>query len=325
MLDHLRAAVTAARESFGPDDGRTLAARRALSLGLKDDNRREEAHVELVALAGAYARVLGPEHPDTLSALLDTAVSCLGLHLTGVDPVEAWIPEAVRLFEEVAAARIRLYGGAHADTLDVWERLSFAYTIAERVAESRALEERIVVGWQQVLTDRERELGPDAPDTQTARLRLANKSEPHIAEALRAAAVISWGRIAAERSASLGPIHPDTIDARERHAMLGGSDDEIRLTQGIAADLLDALGPSDPRTLLAQVELMINYINGGDLDAAIELGERIIDEIRQVIGAEHPELRRVRSLLVYAYYHRGCAEEADAVIDRYPIATDDDF
>lgn len=330
MLDRLRAAVTAARESFGPDDGRTLAARRALSRGLQDDDRYEEAHVELVALADDHARIFGPEHPDTLSALLDTAVSSHGLYLKGVDPVGAWMPEAVRLREQVAAARERLYGGAHPDTLDVWERLSFAYTVTQRVAESQALDERIVAGWRQVLADRERDLGPDAPETQTARLRLANKSEPHVAEALRAAAVTSWGRIAAERSATLGPIHPDTIVARERHAegqsWLGRPGDELRLTQDIVADLLGALGPSDPRTLRAQVQLMIKYINGGeDLDAAIEIGERIIDEVRQVFGAHHPELRRVRSLLVYAYYHRGRIEDADAVIDRYPIPAEDDF
>lgn len=319
MLDELFAAVTTARESFGPVDRRTLAARRVLSRGLQDSNRDEEAHVELVALAGDYARTLGPQHPDTLSALLDTAASCFRLHLMGLEPVDAWRTEAVRLLQEVAAGRERLYGDAHADTLDVLERLSRTYRIAECVAESQALDERIVAGWQQVLAERERDLGPDAPDTQTARLRLANVSEPRVAEALRASVVASWGRIAAERSAALGPIHPDTVDARERHAMLGRPDDEIRLTQGIAGDFLDAFGPSDPRTLHAQIRLMITCINGDNPDAAIELGERIIDEVRRAFGAEHPELRSVRGLLMSAYYSRGLVAEMDAVLDRYPM------
>ena len=247
-----------------------------------------------------------------------------------VDPVEAWLPEAVRLLEEVAAARERLYGRSHPDTLDALEKLSFSYGTAQRVAESEALAELIVAGWQQVVADRERQLGPDAPGTQTARLRLAGRSEPHVARALQATVVSSLGRLAAERSATLGPIHPDTIDARERHAdghrWLGRRDDEIRLAEEIAADLRNALGASDPRTLYAQVKLMRLYTYGGyDLDEATRLGERLIGEVERVLGADHPEMREVRGMLMAAHHSRGRTEEANAMFERYPIPTDDDL
>ncbi|MEV6598576.1 tetratricopeptide repeat protein [Actinoplanes sp. NPDC051346] len=241
----------------------------------------------------------------------------------------ARLPEAVRRLKEVAAVRERLYGSAHPDTLGVWLTLSFAYSTAARVTESKALDERIVAGWQQVVADRERELGPDAPDTQFARLHLADCSEWDVARALRQQVAESWGRLAAERSARLGPVHPDTIAARERYAYGHRSfdryDDEVRQLEEIAADLMDALGPTDPRTLHAQVQLAARYLEGNhNQAAAIDLGERIIDEVRRVLGPEHEDLRLVRAVLITSLVVGGRTEEAFAVAAHYPMPDDED-
>jgi hypothetical protein len=328
MIDRLRAAVIAARESFGADDHRTLAARLALGRGFRDRTRDEEAYVELVALADDCARVLGPDHPDTLIARHEAGLSCLHLHMLQVDPDPARLPEAIRRLEEVAAVRERLYGSSHPDTLGVWLNLAYAYGNAQRIAESNALDERILAGWKKVVADRERELGPDAPDTQFARLSLAGRMGWEASRVLRQQVAASWGRLAAERSATLGPVHPDTIDAREHHAYSHrgiDQDDDVRLIEEIAADLLDALGPADPHTLHAQVQLASRYFEGNyDQAGAIDLGERIIDDVRRVLGPEHEDLRLVRAMLMVAYQAGGRTEKAIAVAARYPMPDDKD-
>ncbi|MEU8660412.1 tetratricopeptide repeat protein [Actinoplanes philippinensis] len=193
MVGRLSAAVAAATASFGPDDHRSLSARLALGLGLRDRGQDEEAYAELAALATDCARVLGPEQPDTLIARREAGLSCLHLSMSqDADP--ARLPEAVRRLEEVAEIGQRRHGTTHPDTLDVWLNLSFAYATAKRYKESTRLE-RVLTGWAQLVADRERELGPDAPDTQLARLRLAGR--------------LGWGErpaAGAAGSAVLGPV-----------------------------------------------------------------------------------------------------------------------
>jgi hypothetical protein len=310
MLDRLRVEVSAAEASFGPEDHRTLAARLALGREFRERCRDEEAYAELAPLTDAYTRTLGPEHPDTLIAQHEAALSCYHLHLSQVNPDTARLPEAVRQLEEVAATRDRLFGPAHPDTLAIWTNLAAAYTTAERIAEADALDERLLTGWKQIVANREREHGPNAPDTQYARLRLTDLSEPDISRTLRRQVVTSWGQLSAERSTTLGPIHPDTIDAREQHAYshrrLRQRDDEARLMEEIAADLLNALGPADPRTLHAQARLSARYFEGAyDPAAAIKLGEQIIDDIHRVSGPQHDDLRLVRAVLMLSYHAAG--------------------
>ncbi|WP_426513423.1 tetratricopeptide repeat protein [Dactylosporangium sp. McL0621] len=329
MLDRLRAAVQAADQAFGPDDHRTLAARLDLGRGFRQRCRDHEAYAELAALADACARALGPEHPFTLTVHHEVALSCYHLHLLQVEPEPGRLPEAVRRLEEVAVTRERLMGPAHPDTLAVWTNLAAAYATAERFAESHALDKRLLAGWTQALAGRERDLGPDAPDTQFARVRLAEISSSDDSRALWHQVMTSWGRLAAKRSTTLGPAHPDTIDARGWHAYshraLGRYDDEVRLVEEIAAELLDLLGSADPRTLHAQVQLASRYFEGNyDGAAAVELGERIIEEACRVLGPEHQDLRVVRAVLMLSYHVAGRTDEVAALAARYPMPDDED-
>jgi hypothetical protein len=64
------------------------------------------------------------------------------------------------------AARERVLGPDHPDTLNSRNNLADAYVAADRAAEAIPLHER-------TLADRERVLGPDHPDTLTSRDNLA--------------------------------------------------------------------------------------------------------------------------------------------------------
>ncbi|MET7712234.1 tetratricopeptide repeat protein [Streptomyces sp. NPDC005407] len=78
---------------------------------------------------------------------------------------------------------------------------------------------------ERVLVDRERLLGPDHPDTVSARSNLANSYSDvgRIQEALELSE-----RVLADRERLLGPDHPDTLTARSNLAHVRGSAEAVQ-------------------------------------------------------------------------------------------------
>ncbi|MGY5120991.1 tetratricopeptide repeat protein, partial [Streptomyces sp. 900105755] len=95
----------------------------------------------------------GPDHPDTLDARSNLAVSYRDA---------GRVQEALDLRERVLADRERILGDDHPDTLSARSNLANSYRDAGRIQEALDLGER-------VLADRERILGDDHPDTLSAR------------------------------------------------------------------------------------------------------------------------------------------------------------
>jgi hypothetical protein len=288
--------------------------------------RDEAALREWEEIVAVRDRELGPDHPDTLYARYE-----LGLTYFHVGIGDARVRDAIDALERVAEDQVRVLGAAHPDTLRTWTSLTLLYSQALRHEELPALRARIVAGWEQVVSELEQRLGPDDPETQSSRVQLSwayrdvgRKAE---GQALLEQVVASWGRLAAERTQRLGPVHPDTVEARERHAYshrgIDRDDDEVALIEQIATDLERLLGPADPRTLRAQVGLVTRYYEGAhDVPAAIALAERIIDDVRDVLGDGPDGLRLLRSALMVAYWTTGRTEEAKALVARYPLPDD---
>ena len=88
---------------------------------------------------------------------------------------------------------------------------SFSYWSAGRTADAIAIEE-------QVTADYERILGPDHPDTLTAR---GNLAASYRSAERTADAITIQERVAADRERILGADHPDTVLARDRLAEWG--------------------------------------------------------------------------------------------------------
>mgnify|MGYP000960945088 CR=1 FL=1 len=116
---------------------------------------------EALALRGALSvveEVLGPDHPDTLVSRNNLASAYESAGRLG---------EAITLFEEVLADRVRVLGEDHPDTLASRSNLAGAYESAGRLGEAIPL-------YEQVLADRVRVLGDDHPHTLTSRNNLAH-------------------------------------------------------------------------------------------------------------------------------------------------------
>ena len=114
----------------------------------------------VIALSGAVdhlGKILGDDHPHTLASRNNLAHAYYSA---------GRLDEAIPLYEEVLADRVRVLGADHPDTLTSRNNLAYAYYAAGRLDEAIPL-------YEQTLADRVRILGPDHPQTLTSRNNLA--------------------------------------------------------------------------------------------------------------------------------------------------------
>ena len=242
-----------------------------------------------------YERVLGADHPDTLT---------VRNNLAGAYKSAGRLAEAVELFERVLADRVRVLGPDHPDTLTTRNNLAGAYYFAGRFGEAIELLGR-------VLAERERVLGSDHPDTLTTRnnLAFAYHSAGRFDEAIEL-----YERVLAEQERVLGPDHPDTLTVRNNLAFAyhsaGRFGEAIELFERVLADQERVLGPDHPGTLTTRNSLAGAYEDVGRFGEAIELFERVLADQERVLGPDHPDTLNARDNLALAYDAVGRLAEA---------------
>ncbi|WP_344599441.1 tetratricopeptide repeat protein [Streptomyces glaucus] len=241
------------------------------------------------------SRIHGPDHPDTLSARHNLAVSY---------SAAGRVQDALDLRERVLADRERVLGPDHPDTLSARHNLAASYSVAGRAQEALDLGER-------VLADRERVLGLDHPDTLTARHNLATSygDAGRVQDALDLRE-----RVLADRERVLGPDHPDTLKARNNLAAsysdAGCIHDALDLGERVLADRERVLGPDHPDTLRARHNLAVSYGAAGRVQDALDLRERVLADCERVLGPDHPDTLTARHNLAVSYGAAGRVQEA---------------
>ncbi len=136
-----------------------LISRRVWSVRQLTDTGNPRRAVQLgLSVASDCERILGPDHPTTLTSRdnLAHAYHRAERH-----------DEAINLHRQTIADRERVLGPDHPDTFTSRDNLATAYHHAERHDEAINLH-------RQTIADRERVLGPDHPDTFTSRNNLAH-------------------------------------------------------------------------------------------------------------------------------------------------------
>jgi hypothetical protein len=340
QLVDLEAAVADHVHRLGEDHPETLSARLRLARRYREHERDDEAVTELEAVVAGRERLLGDDHPDTSAARHELSAAYFA---KGLGVQDAWLPDAVAQAERAAEGRERVLGLAHPDTLASLERAHLFRGMLEQgnpggYIGAAASAQRIVEGWEQVVADRERALGPDAPGTQFARVALADaydrvgrgydrvgRGDDRRALLVRVAE--SWGRLAADRADQFGPVHPDTVEAREQHANahdhVGRSAEATALLEAIAADHVRLLGAAHPQTLRARAALVERYALR-DPGRAVELGEPLVEQVWAVLGPDDPVVRQVVVGLIIAHQQTGNLEAGLALAGRYPVLDVDD-
>ena len=255
-----------------PDGGHPLlgqAGRSLLAAGLHNPAITHWEHT-----AGTAQRILGPEHPDTLTAQANLAVSYRQAGRTG---------EAITILEKVAADRVRILGPEHPDTLTAQASLAVSYWQAGRTGEAITIEEKVAA-------DSARILGPEHPDTLRAQ---ANLAASYGQAGRTGEAITIEEKVAAASARILGPEHPDTLTAQANLAasywQAGRTGEAITIEEKVTADRVRILGPEHPDTLTAQANLAASYWQAGRTGEAITIEEKVAADRVRILGPEHPD------------------------------------
>jgi tetratricopeptide (TPR) repeat protein len=242
------------------------------------------------AVAADSARLLGPDHPDTLASVNNLAIACQEAGRKA---------EAVRLHERALAGRVRALGPEHPDTLASRNNLAIACQEVGRKAEAVRLHERALAG-------RERVLGPDHPDTLASRNNLATAYQQM---GWAAEAISSFRRALAGRELVLGPDHPDTLASRNGLAAVcqevGWAAEAIALFEQTLAGRVRVLGPGHPDALASRNNLGHAYQEVGRIPEAIALFEQALAVGTRALGPAHPTTVSSRVNLAGAYRDAG--------------------
>ncbi|WP_167738839.1 tetratricopeptide repeat protein, partial [Streptomyces ossamyceticus] len=243
----------------------------------------------------------GPDHPDTLIARHNLAVSYSDA---------GRVQDALNLCERVLADRERTLGEDHPDTLDARNNLAGSYSDAGRVQDALNLRER-------VLADYERILGEDHPDTLDARNNLAGSysAAGRVQDALNLRE-----RVLADYERILGDDHPDTLRARNNLAVsysaAGRVQDALNLCERVLADRERILGEDHPDTLTARHNLAVSYSAAGRVQDALNLGERVLADRERILGEDHPATLTTRNNLASSYSDAGRVQDALNLCER---------
>jgi hypothetical protein len=268
-------------------------------------------------------RLLGPDHPDTLTAagqLTDAllvagqhagAVQCARYVVDGRDRVPgpghpaataARITlgralaasgepgEALQVLRDAAARSERAYDYGDPQALALLDEYAAAFLAAGDTATAVRLAKRS-------LTGREQAHGPADPATLAAALRLAGAC---LAHGKVKDAITQYKRVLAAREQALGPDHPDTLNARASLAAAydsaGQIGDALREHQHACAGCERTFGPDHPLTLARRAGLARAYYAAGQVGDALAVLRDSSGRAGQALSPGDPVTRGLRQV-----------------------------
>ena len=246
-------------------------------------------------------RVLGEEHPDTLTAMANLASS-----LRALGDAQA----ARKLEEQTLEVSRRVLGEEHPDTLTAMANLASSLrALGDAQAARKLLEQTLEVS--------RRVLGEEHPSTLTAMANLASS--------LRALGDAQAARKLLEQTLEvrrrvLGEEHPDTLTAMANLASslraLGDAQAARKLLEQTLEVSRRVLGEEHPSTLTAMANLASSLRALGDAQAARKLLEQTLEVRRRVLGEEHPSTLTAMANLASSLWALGDAQAARKLLEQ---------
>jgi hypothetical protein len=218
-------------------------------------------------------RILGDEHPDTLTSMNNLAATLQAQgDLTGAREKQ----------EDVLDITRRILGDEHPDTLTSMNNLAATLRAQGDLTGAREKQE-------EVLDIRRRILGDEHPDTLT--------SMNNLAATLQAQGDLTGVREKQEGVLDitrriLGDEHPDTLTSMNNLAETLRAQGDLTGARDKQEEVLDItrriLGDEHPNTLTSMNNLALTLRAQGDLTGAREKQEDVLDIRRRILGDEHP-------------------------------------
>jgi tetratricopeptide (TPR) repeat protein len=218
-------------------------------------------------------KVLGPEHPDTL-----TSVSYFGSVLESQGKYVA----AEAMHRRALEGEEKVLGPEHPDTLTSVSDLG-------RVLERQGKYEAAEAMHRRALEEREKVLGPEHPDTLTSVSCLGSVLERQgkyvAAEAMHRRDLESSEKV-------LGPEHPDTLTSVSNLGLVFGRQGKYEAAEAMHRRALEGeekvLGPEHPSTLISVSNLGLVLGGQGKYEEAEAMHRRALEGSEKMLGPEHP-------------------------------------
>src|SRR5215470_1585700 len=280
--------------------------------------RGEELLTEALA---TQRRLLGPEHPDTLTTMTQLAETALlqghfadaehslrdalagrqkvlgpqhpdtlrtRFMLATVVQRQGNLPEAEKLMRETLDIQKRVLGPDHPQTLSTMDNLATVIDDEGRFSEAEAL-------LRETLARQQRVLGIDHPDTSSTRGDLSTvlKHEGNLAEAEKLQREV----LETDRRVN-GPEHFNTLVSVENLASILAAEGRLGEAESLYRELLTirrrVLGPTHPDTLEGTTALGNVLAREGKLPEAEQLHREVLPIAARVFGAQHPTVAFVK-------------------------------
>jgi len=220
----------------------------------------------------AFRRVLGDEHPDTLTSMNN---------LAGTLGEQGDLASARALLEQVLAALRRVLGDEDPDTLTSISNLAATVYLQGDLAGARTLQE-------QALAARRMVLGDDHPDTL---MSMNNLAATLGAQGDRTGAHALQEKVLVARRLLFGDEHPSTLTAIINVAETLSAQGDLTGARALQEQALDTyrrvLGDEHPNTLTAMNNLAGTLSAQGNLPGARALQEQALATCQRVLGDEH--------------------------------------
>lgn len=247
-----------------------------------------------------HRRKLGPDHPHTLTALGNLALS--------YDRAERR-DQALELYQEMHKRSREILGPDHPHTLNSMSSLAVSYLKAGKV--EQALEMN-----KQVLHLRRKKLGADHTLTLVSMGNLA-QNYARAGESEKALALNQ--EVFELRREKLGPDHPHTLLSMSGlalgYANAGKYDQAIEQFEEVLKLSQNKLGLDHPDNLYAMGNLAVCYAKAGKNDQANVLFKEVLKLKRRKLGRDHPGTQLSTATLGANYIESGRVDEAIPLLE----------
>jgi hypothetical protein len=273
-----------------PEDERSLDTLSGLAAMLHAQGQYGEAEDVERQILQSSERVLGSDHPNTLSSMNNLAQTL---------KAQGDLAKAHELQEQVVEAMARLLGKEHPDTLTSMNNLAQTLYAQGDLTGARKLQE-------EVLEAMARLLGKEHPDTLTSMNNLAQtlKAQGDLARAHKL-----QEQVLEARARLLGKEHPDTLTSMNNLAQTLYAQGDLPGARKLQEQVLEAmarlLGKEHPNTLTSTNNLAQTLYAQGDLPGARELQEQVLEARTRLLGKEHPNTLTSTNNLAQTLYAQG--------------------
>ena len=267
---------------------------------LRDEGKYDDSEKLLLQAVEFYTFDSGTEHPDTLTAMDNLALTYQH---------QGRNAEATRIQEEVLKKRRRILREDHVDTLMIMHYLASTYHQQGKNAEAARIQE-------EVLEKRKRILGEEHPDTLTIMhfLALTYQAQGRNTEATRIEE-----EVLEKRRRILGEEHPDTLmtmhNLASTYQAQGRNAEAGRIQKEVLGKYGKILGENHPSTLMAMNNLALTYKEQGRTEEAAKIQEEALEKGRRVLGEKHPIALTVTNNLALIYQAQGRNADAATIVE----------